>query len=113
VTTPDAAVRAAEQVARYRPVEKLKPGYWWLGDYDDGRIWGRVDLVMETERISDGRRLVRVAGTDPYETDEELRNLRLVQVRGASVLSITEVQARKCGLDVEDDEHTAPNGGAS
>jgi hypothetical protein len=101
VTTRGAAVRAAEQVSRHRPIQKLKPGYWWCGDYDDGRIWGRVDLIMETERVTDGRRLVRVAGTDPYETDEELRNLLLVQVRGYSVPSVTEAQARKCGLGTE------------
>jgi hypothetical protein len=102
VTAPDAAVRAAEQLARHRPIEKLKPGYWWLGDYDDARVWGRVDLIMETERVADGRRLVRVAGTDPYETGEGLRNLLLVQFRGYSVLSMTEAQARRCGLGAED-----------
>jgi hypothetical protein len=102
VTARGAAVRAAEQLARHRPVQKLKPGYWWLGDYDGGRIWGRVDLVMETERAIDGQRLVRLFGTDPYETAEELRNLQLVQFRGFSVPSITEAQARTCGLGVVD-----------
>jgi hypothetical protein len=102
VTAPDAAVRAAERLARHRPIERLEPGYWWCGDYDNGRIWGRVGLIIETKRAIDGRRLVRVAGTDPYETGEELRNLLLVQFRGYSVPSITEEQARTCGLGVVD-----------
>lgn len=91
-----------ESVARHRVIQKLKPGYWWQGEFDTGVIWVRVDLIMETENVITGKRLVRLYGTDPNETGER-RGVLHVDLRGKTVLSITEAQARRSGLVVSEE----------
>lgn len=91
------------RVARYRNVEKLQPGYWWLGSYGTEadpdqieQIWAQASLILELEQIRTGRKVVRVLGTgidgEPVE---------LVNYRGYSVESLTERQGDKLGLVAE------------
>lgn len=91
---------APETVARRRALEKLRPGYWWQGDFGDGLIWVCVDLIIESEQILTGKRIIRVFGTDPTVPWNE-RNVQHINLRGSSVLSVTERQAKRCGLTVD------------
>jgi hypothetical protein len=91
----------AARAARYRNVEKLQPGYWWLGTYgaDEDtaeQLWAQASMILELEQLTTGRRIVRVIGT---ATDGE--PVELVQYRGYSVESLTERQGDKLGLVAE------------
>lgn len=96
MTTNKAPIQP-EAVAKHRPIERFQPGWWWKGDFGDGDVWVQVDLRVESEQISTGRRLVRILGTDPSKTGDD-RDVQLVQERGFSVPSLTEAQGRRCGL---------------
>lgn len=86
--------------SRHRALEKLKPGWWWLGDYRDAegrpvQIRSRISLILSTTQIDNGARYVRLVGTDTTGEPVELR-----QVRGYAVLSLTGHQGARAGLGV-------------
>lgn len=94
-----------EQLARHRQLEKMKPGYWLRAElvYQDDRdadpdiVWCEIDLIMETESILTGQRLVRMSLWDPTATGDD-QDASLCELRGSSRLSITAQQARSCRL---------------
>lgn len=88
---------------KYRAVEDIRPGGWWLGMYEDElgasnrvELWTQVSVVMEGEQIGTGRKIVRVYGTC---TDGEPAELRVY--RGTQVQSLTERDGTRCGLTTE------------
>ena len=90
-----------ESLMKYRAVENIRPLGWWLGTYkdDDGNsveMWTQVSIVMESEQIATGRKIVRVYGTC---TDGEPAELAVY--RGAQVQSLTGRDGTRCGLTTE------------
>lgn len=91
---------ALADVARYRAVENLRPGHWWLGEYEDADgkfepLWAKASIILSLTQIGTGHRVVRVIGR--ATTGEPVE---LIQYRGFAVESVTERQGEKIGLAV-------------
>lgn len=96
-------------LAQYRQVENFRPGWWWLGTYEDEHgtrtdMWTQADVIMHGEQIGTGLKTVRVYGTC---TDGE--NAQLHVERGTQVKALTERDGRRCGLETAE----APAGEAT
>lgn len=90
-----------ELLMKYRAVENIHPGAWWLGEYeeDDGKrveMWTQVSVLMFGVLVASGRKIVRVHGTC---TDGE--RAELLVCRGTQLLSLTERDGTRCGLTVD------------
>lgn len=95
---------------KWRQVEHLQPGHWWLGEYpvDDEsdttvELWAQVSLRLDLVQLTTGRKVVRVFGT---ATDGEA--VESVQYRGHQVQSLTQRQGAKAGLALPERAEEAP-----
>lgn len=94
-TSTLAKLLAATCTGRPRCIENLRPGQWWLGEYEDGPAWAEVRVTMSLTNRVTGAKTVRVLGACADGQRAELH-----QLRGFAVPSLTAVQARKAGLAV-------------
>jgi len=86
---------------KYRAVENISPGAWWLGTYEDDEgnnveMWTQVNVAMSGVQIATGRKIEHVLGTC---TDGEPAELRVY--RGTQMPSLTERDGIRCGLTIE------------
>lgn len=83
-------------LATDRCMEKVRPGMWWLGQYEDGNRWIECNAVLTYTHSRNGSRQIelRGVGTD----DEGQFSATFRQVRDYVVSTLTAAQARRCGL---------------
>ncbi|HEY2763348.1 MAG TPA: hypothetical protein VGJ13_04960 [Pseudonocardiaceae bacterium] len=89
----------AAELSKLRPIQKLQPGWWWLGDYydQDGcavQLWSRINIVAESTHPTFGQ-IVHLRGKDTTGDFVEMD-----QRRGYAIESLTEAQATRCGLTI-------------
>lgn len=89
-----------ESLSRLRPIQKVKPGWWLLGEFirnADGshfEAWWQANTILELESPVHGP-LVRIYGVDTTGESVEFD-----QRRGYSVETVTEREGARCGLVV-------------
>ena len=91
-------VARPESLMKGTPLENVKPGQWWQGEYelaDGGKevTWARVSMALSLTRRADNAKVVQLIGVDA--TGERCE---LVNYRGFAVPTLTAAQARRCGL---------------
>ena len=84
---------APESLAKYRTIERVRPGMWWLEDYEAGMFWSECTSQLTLTKRATGAKVVQLRGV---ATDG--RGAEISQNRDYEVLTLTAAQARKCGL---------------
>jgi hypothetical protein len=89
---------------KYRALQHLQPGHWWLGEYEtaDGsgteEVWAEVSMVLQMENVVTKRKSTRVIGICTDGERAEIHHLR-----GHEVPSLTAAQGRKAGMVIADE----------
>lgn len=83
-------------LATGRCMEKVRPGMWWLGEYEDGKRWIECNSVLTYTHSQNGSKQIELRGIG---TDDEGKfSASFRQVRDYVVTTLTAAQARRCGL---------------
>lgn len=78
-----------------KTLEKVRPGQWWLGEYEDGEFWARCSSALTYTNPRTGQKLIELRGV---ATDGQPASI--TQYRDYIVPVLTEAQAARCGLEV-------------
>lgn len=83
-------------LATRKALERVRPGAWWLLEAEDGEFWCQCSAQLTLVQAGTGAKLIQLRGVG-YDKDGPFR-ADITQVRDHIVLTLTEAQARRCGL---------------
>jgi hypothetical protein len=88
-----------ESLAKPKAIEKVQPGQWWLGEYEDGQFWCECNARLTFTHSQNGSKAIELRGIGVDSEGNFSATLR--QVRDFVVPTLTAAQAKKCGLEIK------------
>jgi hypothetical protein len=98
--------------AKWRQLEDIQPGHWVLMEYEHNEtgertsVWSQVVMRLSLEDRVQKRKIEELRGADAEGYRWDFR-----QLRGFQMLSLTEAQGRKAGLEVPGKSADQEDGG--